>query len=112
MLANGCMDDTAVEEDLGSICNRIERRQGLLELLIVVMGQCLNPGLYFLPHVRLEQRSSVGAAHLLERHGAAPKRVGIELLEVQCRFRQSKQDDVRLQGQEDLSTREASRDGG
>lgn len=42
------MDDAAIEQDLGRICDAIENLQGFFVLGIVVMCECLHPGLDFL----------------------------------------------------------------
>jgi hypothetical protein len=52
MFANGCVDNTAVEQDLGSIGDGIENPQGFLELLVVIVPKRLDPRLYFLRRVR------------------------------------------------------------
>lgn len=49
MFSDGCVDDAAVEEDLGGVGDCIESRQGFFELLIVIVAQRLDPSFYFLP---------------------------------------------------------------
>jgi hypothetical protein len=48
MFADGCVDDPAVEQDLGCVRNGIEYGQGCLELLIIIVSKRLDPSLYFL----------------------------------------------------------------
>lgn len=54
MLANRCMDNTAVEQDLRRVRNSIEDGQGFLEFLIVVVTEGFYPSLDFLLRVREE----------------------------------------------------------
>ena len=48
MFANGCVDDTAIEQDLRSVGNIIEDPQCFLELLVLIVPKRLDPGLDFL----------------------------------------------------------------
>lgn len=45
MLAQRSVDDAAVEEDLGGVCNPAKDGDGVLELVVIVVSQRLNPGL-------------------------------------------------------------------
>lgn len=51
MFTNGGVDDPAIEQDLGGIGDVIEDGQGLLELLVVVVAQRLDPSFDFLTRV-------------------------------------------------------------
>lgn len=44
------MNNTAIEQNLGSIRNLVEDLQCLIELVIVVAGEGCHPGLNFLVH--------------------------------------------------------------
>lgn len=48
MLSESGMDDTDVEEDLGGVGDLVERGQRLVEFVVVIAGQGLDPGFYFL----------------------------------------------------------------
>ena len=48
MFPDSCVDDAAVEEDLGCIGDAVEHPEGLIELLTVIVHQRLHPGLNFL----------------------------------------------------------------
>jgi hypothetical protein len=62
MFTDGCVDDAAVEEDLGSVCNGVEYPQGFFELLIVVVTQRLDPSLDFLSEISIS-----GSVHVAVR---------------------------------------------
>jgi hypothetical protein len=48
MFAEGGVDDTAVEEDLGRVGDGVEVFQGLVEFIVVVAGEGGDPRLDFL----------------------------------------------------------------
>lgn len=48
VLAEGGMNDTAIEEYLGLVGDAIEASQGLFEFIVVVGTECLDPRLNFL----------------------------------------------------------------
>lgn len=48
MFANGCMDDTAVEENFGRVGDGVESPQGFFEFLIVIAPKRFHPSLDFL----------------------------------------------------------------
>lgn len=48
MFPNRCMYNTAIEEDLGSVCDCIEHCEGFFEFLVVIMAKGFNPCLDFL----------------------------------------------------------------
>jgi hypothetical protein len=49
MFAQGRMDDTAVEENLGSVGDLVKHLQCLIELIVVVAREGCHPGFDFLP---------------------------------------------------------------
>lgn len=49
VLAEGRMDDAAIEQDLGGVGDLVETLQGLVELVVVVGTQGCHPSLDFLP---------------------------------------------------------------
>ena len=50
MLSQRSVDDTAVEEDLGGVCDAIEDVEGFFVLLVIVVLQGQHPGFDFLFH--------------------------------------------------------------
>jgi hypothetical protein len=83
MFTDGCMNYTAVEENLGCICNTIEHPQRLFILVVVITAECLHPGLYLLYK---SQSSSIPYqfmldTHLLQRHGGTSSPMSMRKVE-------------------------------
>lgn len=72
MFPQRSVDDAAVEEDLGSVRDASKDGDGILELVIVVVGQGLNPGLNLLLSLAwIQDRYGRDAGgYLLQRHDA------------------------------------------
>lgn len=63
MFTDGGVDDPAIEQDLGGVGDIIEDGQGLLELLVVVVTQRLDPSFDFLAQMRKKRRGEVEEEH-------------------------------------------------
>jgi hypothetical protein len=63
MFANGGMNDTAIEQNLGGIGDAIEHAQGLFVLVIVIVTECLHPSLYLLPKCQYSAQLLSFTAH-------------------------------------------------
>ena len=49
MFANRCMYHTTIEQNLGRVCDVVKDLERVLELIVVVVVQGVDPGLDFLP---------------------------------------------------------------
>lgn len=73
MLAQRRVNDTAVEEDLGGICDVVEFLEGIVKGVVVVVGECGDPSLDFLEIFSMLEMVMVKVkvklfTNLLERH--------------------------------------------
>lgn len=65
MLAQRSVDDAAVEEDLGGVCNPAKDGDGVLELVVIVVSQRLNPGLDLLLSASVYYHGRIPSLHTL-----------------------------------------------